>query len=97
MRLPFALAFVLALLLLVASKAGAGTERVDLLNRLSVDVIQKQKDGTWLARKALVHGYSDARIIVCEEFKDKVEANCLIITNDGEAVVEPVRLLEEKV
>ena len=91
------LAFILSLMLLAASKIQAGTERIDNLDRIPVDVLMKVKEGTWTARKALVHPFSDARIVVCEEFKDKVIANCLVITDDNEAIVVPVRMLEEKV
>lgn len=100
MRLIFALAFVLSVMLLVASKAGAvpvGTEQIDLRARVQVDVIEKLTPQLWKARKATVHGFADGRIIVCEEFKGKVEALCLVITDDGEAIVVPVRMLEDKV
>jgi hypothetical protein len=97
MRLRFALAFIFSLMLLIARWAPAGTERLDNGNRVQVDVILKNPDGVWTARKATVNAFTDGRILVCEEFKNSVVVNCLVITDDGEAVVVPVRLKEEKV
>jgi hypothetical protein len=75
----------------------AGTERIDNRDRIQVDVIQKISEGKWSWRRATVNQFADARIIICEEFKNKVEALCLVIITDKEATVVPVRLLEEKV
>jgi hypothetical protein len=75
----------------------AGTERIDLNTRTQVDVIYKDKDGTWSARKGTVDRFSDARYLVCVEYKDIVMANCLVIDDDGAPHWLPVRLLEEKV
>jgi hypothetical protein len=95
MRLSFAVAFVLALLLLAASKVRAGTERISNQETIEVDVVLKT-NASWSYRKAKVHPFLDGRILVCEEFKDKVMAMCIVLIDDGDVVLAPTRLLEEK-
>ena len=92
--------FLWGLMALALTRAALpGTERHDNRERVEVDVIMRgESPGKWTARRAMVDKFDDARIIVCEEFKDKVEALCLVITTgeDPEAFVVPVRMLEEK-
>lgn len=96
MRLPFMFALVGALLLLLASKAGAGTERVTTQRTIEVDAILKSGN-KFTHRKVKAHPFTDGRIVVCQEFKDKVEALCMVLIDDGDVVIVPVRMLEEKV
>lgn len=96
MRLPFAFAFVCALMLLVASKSQAAAERHTNQDTIEVDVILKTNK-IWTYRKVKVHPFLDGRIVVCEEFKDKVEALCVVLINDGDVVLAPTRMLEEKI
>jgi hypothetical protein len=84
-------------LFLVVNNAHSGAGQTDLRTRLEVDVIYKNKKGELTARKATVHAFSDARFVVCLEYKDVVVADCLVIEENGEALWIPVRLLEEKV
>ena len=96
MRLPFAFALVCALVLLVASRAQSAEERHTNQDTIEVDVVLKA-DGKWSYRKARVHPFADGRILVCEEFKDNVVASCIVLVDDGDAVLAPARMLEEKV
>jgi hypothetical protein len=90
--------FLCAMMVLALARASlAGAERHSNLDRVQVDVILKTQTGTWTTRKAYIYGYIDGRTVVCEEFKDKVEALCLVLLYEGEAVLVPTRLLEEKV
>jgi hypothetical protein len=94
-RLPFAVAFVLALLLLAASKVQAGTERLTNQDTVEVDAVMSTA-GVWHHRKGPVHPFSDGVIVVCEEFKDKTTMLCIVLTDDGDVVLAPVQLLEQK-
>jgi hypothetical protein len=95
MRLPFAFAFIGALLLLLASKAQAGTERITNQPTIEVDVVLKT-GASWTHRKAKVHPFADGRIVVCEETKNSVVAECIVLIDDGDVVLAPTRLLEDK-
>ena len=89
---------ILALVMLVfPAFLFGGTERVDLLSRIQVDVLSKDKHGDWSVRKGTFHMYSDARIVVCVEHPDSLAADCLLITDDGEVIFRPEALLEEKI
>jgi hypothetical protein len=96
MRLPFAFAFIGSLLLLLASKSQAGSERVTGQPVIEVDVVLKTEN-TWTHRKAKVHPFGDGRIVVCEETKSSVLVMCIVLVDDGDAVLAQTRLLEEKV
>jgi hypothetical protein len=90
--------YLMALMVLFTVQTFAAAERHDNRFPVKVDVIQQTKKGEWTSRQAMVNGYSDGRILVCEEFKDKPEALCLVlITDGGEVLMVPTRLLEEKV
>ena len=95
MRLPFAFAFVGALLLLLASKAPAGTERISNEDVIEIDVVLKTADA-WTHRKAPVHPFLDGRIVVCEETKNSIKVQCIVLIDDGDVVLAPTILLEQK-
>lgn len=94
----------LSLVALAASRASApaltvvptGTERIDLAPTIKALVVSSPSPGKYSSRVGLVHAFSDAIIIVCFEWKNNVVAQCLVIANDGDTLMIPVRLLEEK-
>jgi hypothetical protein len=98
MRLKFAFAFVISLMLLVASKAQAGAGRTDLIPTVKVLVFSTTKDGKWHSRLAMVHAFSDTVITVCFEWPQiDAPVQCLVIASeDGATVLVPMHLLEIK-
>ena len=88
---------LLALIAFLPFITYAGTERTDLNTRIEADVISKDKDGNWTASKAVFDKFSDARIIVCVETVNSVVADCILISDDNEVTLRPLRMLEEKI
>lgn len=98
MRLKFAFALVISLMLLAASKVHAGTERIDLQPRTKVIVFSTTKDGKWHSRLAITHEFTDAIIVACFEWPTTdAPVQCLVVVKaDGETLMIPMRLLEIK-
>lgn len=95
MRL-FRLSLLLVGALVVFAYAKAGTERIDLSPVKKVLVVSSPSPGKYSSRLALVHAFTDAVIVVCLEQKNSVIVQCLVLVDDGDTLMVPVRLLEEK-
>ena len=80
----------------LAPAAEAATPRVSTQPTVEVDVVLKT-DKAWTHRKATVNAFSDGKIALCEEFKDNVVAQCVVLVEDGDVLMMSVRLLEDKI
>ena len=87
---------VVFMLSAVMKAALAGTERVDLQPTVKVLVVSEPTPGKYFSRLGLVHKFSDAIIVVCFEWKNDEMAQCLVISEDGDTLMLPVKLLEQK-
>lgn len=86
----------LVISLFALSQSSAGTERVDNSDKVKVLVFSTPTPGKWYSRVALVHKFDDAIIVACFEWKNSVQAECLVLVQDGDTLMVPVRLLEIK-
>lgn len=84
--------------MMVVTACYAGTERVHLGNEIKVTVFSTDDKGAWHVRIGTIEEYGDAVVAACFEFPNNVVAECLVILKDGDgdALLVPTRLREEK-
>lgn len=80
----------------MSAVAKAGTEQVDVQPTVKVLVVSEPSPGKYYSRLGLVHKFTDAIIVVCFEWKNDEMAQCLVIVDDGDTLMLPVKLLEQK-
>jgi hypothetical protein len=84
--------------MMVVTACYAGEERIHLGNQIKVTVFSTDDKGNWHVRIGTIEEYTDAVVAACFEYKNSVVADCLVIIKggDGEALMVPTRLREEK-